>query len=129
MSEGCLAFLRECPGEARIVAGIPQLLEDLGLARREPREGPGGAGRGRRGSTAATAGVDAVLGSLGGVERRIAEALIGGMATVDELVAVLDLPVGAVLGGVTLLETRGLVHGAYGRYLPAGALAAAVAAP
>ena len=31
-SAGCLAFLREFPGRARIVAGIPQLIDDLGLA-------------------------------------------------------------------------------------------------
>ncbi len=31
-SEGCLAFLREFPDGARIVAGIPQLIDDLGLA-------------------------------------------------------------------------------------------------
>ncbi|HEX5149179.1 MAG TPA: DNA-processing protein DprA, partial [Candidatus Limnocylindrales bacterium] len=31
-SAGCLAFLREFPGSARMVAGIPQLIEDLGLA-------------------------------------------------------------------------------------------------
>ena len=36
---GCLAFLREFPGGARIVAGVPQLIEDLGLATR-----PNGAG-------------------------------------------------------------------------------------
>ena len=28
---GCLAFLREAGPEARVVAGIPELLEDLGL--------------------------------------------------------------------------------------------------
>ena len=33
-SAGCLAFLREFAGSARIVAGIPQLLDDLGLADR-----------------------------------------------------------------------------------------------
>ncbi len=43
---GCLAFLREFPGSARIVAGVPQLIEDLGLATRpaggrRPRGSPG----------------------------------------------------------------------------------------
>jgi hypothetical protein len=42
---------------------------------------------------------------------------------VDELVAISDLPVAAVLASLTLLEARGLVVGAYGRYRPAGALA------
>ena len=31
-SAGCLAFLREFPTVTRIVAGIPQLIDDLGLA-------------------------------------------------------------------------------------------------
>jgi len=31
MSAGCNAFLRSFPGQARIVAGIPELIEDLGL--------------------------------------------------------------------------------------------------
>ncbi|MEA2632066.1 MAG: processing protein, partial [Chloroflexota bacterium] len=31
-SAGCLAFLREFPHDTRIVAGIPQLIDDLGLA-------------------------------------------------------------------------------------------------
>ena len=31
MSAGCLGFLRDWPGAARIVSGIPQLLDDLGL--------------------------------------------------------------------------------------------------
>ncbi|HEX8024709.1 MAG TPA: DNA-processing protein DprA, partial [Candidatus Limnocylindrales bacterium] len=31
-SAGCNGFLRDCHGAARIVAGVPQLLEDLGMA-------------------------------------------------------------------------------------------------
>ena len=40
---GCLAFLREAGPEARIVAGVPELLEDLGLLDRRlgRRAGPG----------------------------------------------------------------------------------------
>ena len=51
---GCLAFLREAGPEARIVAGVPELLEDLGLL------APGG----RR-----LAPGDALLGTLSSVER------------------------------------------------------------
>jgi hypothetical protein len=39
-------------------------------------------------------------------------------------VAVTRLSVGAVLGAVTRLESLGLVRAAYGRYEPAGPLAA-----
>ena len=126
MSAGCLAFLRECAGEARIVAGIPQLLEDLGLV-------PGvSAGAGRGGEEGARARgrpappvAEAVVGALDPVEGAVARSLLAGLATVDELVAALDLPVAAVLGAITLLEMRGLVGGAYGRYRPAGPIAGA----
>ena len=36
-SAGCLSWLREYPDEVRIVAGIPELIEDLGLLDRAPR--------------------------------------------------------------------------------------------
>ncbi len=117
MSRGCLAFLRECAGEARIVAGIPELVEDLGLVS-EPgitHSAPSGA----RGP----AGVVGVLAELGTIERRIAQSLVDGLATVDQLVEATELPVASVLGALTLLEMRGLVAGAYGRYRPAGRLA------
>jgi len=129
MSAGCLALLRECPGEARIVTGIPQLLEDLGLTpsaalvRRPPGET-----RVRARAHPPAPAAAAVLATIGDVERRVAAALVAGLATVDELVAAVDLPVGAVLGALTLLEHRGLVTSAYGRYQPAGVLAGASAA-
>jgi DNA processing protein len=112
-SSGCLAFLREWPGESRIVAGIPQLIADLGF--------------GDGGDPAATDArhvrlASATLHDLGLVEARLARALIAGRATVDELVAVTDLPVATVLAGITMLERRGLAIGAYGRYRPAGPL-------
>ncbi len=107
-SAGCLAFLREWPGEARIVAGIPQLIADLGFSDPAGREDQ------LQAATAAT---------LGRTEALVAGALVDGLATVDELVAVTDLPVGAVLATLTLLERRGLAVGSYGRYRPAGTLA------
>jgi hypothetical protein len=135
MSAGCLAFLRECAGEARIVAGIPQLLEDLGLAgpaSGRPPPGPTGTAGLRRGEARVRdrarpkgPAAAAVVGAMGGAERSIAAALIEGLGTADELVAALDLPVAAVLGALTLLEMRGLVVAAYGRYRPAGPLAGA----
>ncbi len=122
MSAGCLAFLREAGHEARIVAGLPELLDDLGLSgaaglpvRAEQRPGTFVA----RGPSR-----DAVLQGLDATPRRVAEALIAGASTVDELVAVTDLPVATVLGALTRLESEDLVAGAYGRYLPLGGLAA-----
>lgn len=124
MSAGCLAFLRECAGEARIVAGVPQLLEDLGIAVPEPRRL-----RSMRPSTTPppTAhpeppSADALLNGLPPATRRTADAVLAGFATADELVAVTDLPIGAVLSALTILEMRGLVAGTYGRYHPAGSL-------
>lgn len=107
-SAGCLAFLREWEHEAHLVAGIPQLIADLGFA--QPIAGVGD-------SVAA-----ATTQSLGKVERTIAAQLMAGHVTVDELVAVTDLPVATVLTALVLLERRGLVVGIHGRYRPAGPL-------
>lgn len=110
-SAGCLSFLRDFPGSARIVSGVPQLIEDLGLAKPPPVRG-------------ATALAGATLIELGGTAARVGQELVAGRVTVDELVAVTDLPVATVLATLTLLERRGLVVGAFGRYRPAGTLAA-----
>jgi DNA processing protein len=112
-SAGCLSFLRENEGVARIVAGIPQLLDDLGLIDHESA-----------GTVDGAPGAEATLVELGGTAGRIGRELVAGRATVDELVAVTGLPVATVLGALTLLEGRGLVLGAYGRYRPIGPLAA-----
>jgi DNA processing protein len=109
---GCLAFLREFPGSARIVSGVPQLIEDLGLA----------AAPASRGSTRLA---NATLAELGGTAALVGRELVAGRVTVDELVAVTGLPVATILATLTLLERRGLVAGAFGRYRPAGTLALA----
>jgi DNA processing protein len=107
-SAGSLAFLREWANAAHIVAGIPQLIADLGFtdAARE---------RDARLSEATTQ-------DLGRAEASVAGALVGGLATVDELVAATDLPVATVLAALTMLERRGLATGTYGRYRPSGPL-------
>lgn len=107
-SSGCHAFLREFAPDARIVAGVPQLIADLGLVRDDAGPGDGVTG--------------ATLQDLGRTERRLAEALLAGHVTVDELVAVTTLPVGAVLATLNMLEDRGLVRGVHGRYRPSGSL-------
>jgi DNA processing protein len=130
-SAGCHAFLRSFPGQARVVSGIPELLEDLELdggaaareaevAAREPR----GARRGEPGSSTVGAGRAAVLASLAPVERALAEMLIEGPASADELSRRTSLGAAAILSALTLLELRGLAAGAGGRYVPTGALAA-----
>jgi DNA processing protein len=120
-SRGCLAFLRECHGVARIVAGVPELLDDLGLtdaSRASSR-------RGRPSSRSAVPSADAALAEVGAAAASVGRALIAGRASVDEVVAVTDLPVATGLAALTILEDRGLVTGAYGRYHPDGALALA----
>jgi DNA processing protein len=107
-SAGCLAFLREWEHEAHIVAGIPQLIADLGFARPSA---------GSRDAVAA-----ATVQSLGAVESAIAAELVAGRVTVDELVATTDLPVATVLTALVLLERRGFAVGIHGRYRPAGPL-------
>jgi DNA processing protein len=110
-SAGCLSFLREFPEAARIVAGIPQLIDDLGLA--DHMAAPGVPS-----STAAT------LSGVGEAARRIGREVVLGRATVDELVAVTGWSVASVLVTLTMLERHGLAVGVHGRFRPAGALAA-----
>ena len=117
-SAGCLAFLREYAGEARIVAGLAELLDDLELVEASPVSTDGIA-RGQ-------ASFAATMALLGDSEAALARLLVAGVTTVDELAARSRLPVSTVLGTLTLLEIRGLVAGAYGRYRPAGVLAATV---
>ncbi|MEO7664193.1 MAG: DNA-processing protein DprA, partial [Candidatus Limnocylindrales bacterium] len=135
-SAGCLAWLREFPVEARIVAGIPQLLDDLGLAggaafpalcQGSPEGSAPEASTPSRGLRPPRRAVRppsmaARRLQLTPTEDQIAVALLAGASTVDELVAVTGMTVAAVLGTLTQLEATGLATGAYGRYQPAGFL-------
>ena len=110
---GCLRYLRDYHDVTRIVAGVPQLIEDLGLVDTAWKQ--------RTGTSDAL--VAAALLDLGGPAQRVAAQLLAGYRTADELVATAGMPIGAVLTTLTLLEARGLVAGVYGRYRPIGALA------
>ena len=111
---GCLAFLREAGPEAHIVAGVPELLEDLGLL-------PAGGRRLGRD--------DALLATLSSVEREVALLVAGGVATVDELALATGARSATVLGALTGLELRGLVLETYGRYRATGPLATRASGP
>jgi len=111
-SAGCLAFLREFPDSARIVAGIPQLIDDLGLADHLAEPG-------------VTTDVAAILAGVGNAAGRLGRELVLGHSTVDELVAVTGWPVATVLAALTMLERHGLAVGIHGRFRPSGGLAAA----
>ncbi len=105
---GCLAFLREAGPEARIVAGVPELLEDLRLVPPGGRQLPTG---------------DAVSGALSSVEEAVAMHVAAGVASVDELVYATGAASATVLRALTALEVQGLVVEAFGRYRAAGPLA------
>jgi DNA processing protein len=131
-SAGCHAFLRSFPGQARVVSGIADLIEDLELDGRDEAgtsaaAGSTAAGTAHTGSappaSIAGPGRAAVLASLGSTERSLAEQLVRGAATADQLAIRTSLPGAAVLSALTLLELRGLVTAAYGRYSPSGSLA------
>ena len=100
-------------GRARIVAGVPQLIADLGFS----RPTAGAPGRTRRAGASRSHGARRLGRPSGGRAE-----LLAGRATVDELVAATDLPVATVLATLMLLERRGLAVGIHGRYRPAGAL-------
>ena len=118
-SAGCLQWLRLYPDAVHIVAGIPELIEDLGLLK-DPGSAPI---VGRRPS------LDAELIELGPTAREVARALLATQGTLDELVRVTGHEVATILGAITLLELRGLVTTTYGRYRAAGRLASATMAP
>jgi len=135
-SAGCHAFLRSFPGQARLVSGIPELLEDLeldgGASMRAAEPSPGeprDPRRGEPGSSAIGAGRAAVLASLAPVERALAEMLVEGPASADDLSRRTCLGAAAILSALTLLELRGLVAGAGGRYVPTGTLASWARSP
>jgi DNA processing protein len=111
-SAGCLSFLREFAGSARIVTGIPQLIDDLGLADHLAQPG-------------VTTSAASTLVDVGVAAGRIGRELVLGRATVDELVAVTGWPVASVLAALTVLERHGLALGIHGRFRPVGRLAAA----
>jgi DNA processing protein len=113
-SAGCLRWLRDYAQQVRIVAGIPELIEDLELLDSDGQLRSSG-----------RPSLEAELIELGGTARRVAIELIRGRGTLDELVAATGQPVATTLGALTLLELRGLATSTYGRYRPAGRLAAA----
>jgi len=106
---GSLGFLREHAGLARIVAGIDELLEDLGLATLISSDG----------SSIPSLGA----ADLGVVERSIAAHVADASPTLDELVERSELAPASVLTAITRLELLGLVIEVFGRYRPAGRLA------
>ena len=122
-SAGCLALLRDWPDLVHVVAGVPQLLEDLGLAPAAAYERPVPADRPQGSSSGRPAGPQAALAAIPARDAPVAAALLRGAAIVDEIVAVTGLPVGAVLGALTRLEAGGYAVGRHGRYAVAGALA------
>jgi DNA processing protein len=128
-SAGCNGFLRDWHGLARVVSGVPQLLEDLGLAAAaglpDTPQATGGHSSGAIvRSTVRLPSASAVLSGRDAAQVAVAEALIHGAVIVDEVVAVTRLSVGAVLGALTRLEAAGLARPIHGRYEPVGPLAA-----
>jgi DNA processing protein len=125
---GCLDYLRRFSGETRIVSAIPDLLADLGLfdADAPVDRTTVAPGRHRR-PVSRRPSLDAELIELGQTARLVARGLVAGSTTLDGLVALTELPVATVLATLTLLESRGLAVGQFGRYRPAGRLANAPA--
>lgn len=128
-SAGCNGFLRDWHDLARIVSGIPQLLDDLGLLAeaglpRKAAKAPDGTGIVIK-STVEPPTARAMLSGRSEAEQSVAEALVHGAVTVDELVAVTRQSLGDVLRALTRLEAIGLARASHGRYEPAGPLASA----
>lgn len=122
-SAGCLAWLREFPGEARIVANIPGLIEDLGLLADESTATNGTARTGNARPRRPSLGAELI--EIGPTAGAVGRALVAGDGSLDELVASTGFEPATVLGAITLLELRGLATSTYGRYRAAGRLASA----
>jgi len=126
-SAGCLHWLREYPGAARVVATIAELVTDLGLLD-EPDDAPPPDGSGDLRNPIpgrpARPNLEAFLVELGPTARDIGAALVSGRGSLDELVAATGLEPATVLGALTVLELHGFATTTYGRYRAAGQLAA-----
>jgi len=107
---GSLALLRETP--AQLIAGLDELIEDLGYL--APVAGEGATGSATR---------SAALDMLGATERAVAQLLSEGPAGLDLLVAETGLPPGAISSAVTMLLIRGWAQSLGPAYIAAGPLA------
>lgn len=121
-SAGCNDWLREFRDAVRLVSDIPHLVEHLGLVEGRPRPAASSSTHLHR----PPASVAAQLTELGPTARQVAEALIAGHTSIDDLVATTGHEPATVLGAITLLEMRGLATSTYGRYRAAGRLASTV---
>jgi DNA processing protein len=107
---GALALLRDSP--ARVLAGLDELIEDLGYL----REATGG-----RQPPAVSR--EAALAMLGSSEQAVARRLLQGPSGLDGLVASTGLPPAAASSAVTLLLMRGWVQPVGPAYMVCGVLA------
>jgi DNA processing protein len=114
-SAGCLKWLHDYPEAVRIIARIPELIQDLGLVADDETAA----------GTSRTPSLEAELIGLGETAREVARALLTTDGTLDQIVATTRHEPATVLSAITLLELRGLVTTTYGRYRAAGHLASA----
>ena len=121
-SLGCNRLLRLYPGQARAVASVAELLEDLGLAGTTDRLATDR--RSLRGGRAVGPDPEAILAGLGAAEVAVARALLPRAATLEELLNATGFAPATILAVLTRLEGQGLVVAALGRYGTSGALAA-----
>jgi DNA processing protein len=121
-SLGCNRLLRLFPGQARAVASVAELLEDLGLAGTTDRLATDR--RSLRGGRAVGPDPEAILAGLGAAEVAVARALLPRAATLEELLDATGFAPATILAVLTRLEGQGLVVAALGRYGTSGALAA-----
>jgi DNA processing protein len=111
---GSLLLLRDTP--ARPIAGLDELIADLGFF---DSAAEGGEQRRQSGSR----GRDPALAMLGSAERAVATQLCAGPAGLDLLVSQTGLPPGVVSGAITLLLMRGWIQAHGAAFVVSGPLA------
>lgn len=109
---GSLTLLRDTP--ARPIAGLDELVADLGFFETRASEGEGRSRTGARGPA---------LAMLGSAERAVAAQLCEGPAGLDLLVAQTGLPPSVVSGAITLLLMRGWIQAHGPAFIASGPLA------
>ncbi len=100
-------------GYAKLVTGLPDILDELGEVGEllSSAAGPAASTGGDSGAPTASAepGTPAAIGQLTPVQKRIYEALTADPLHMEQLAAACDMPIGPLSAALTMLQIKGLI--------------------